>query len=51
MEVVPGKPLRLLFVAIAHDREGSEGTAHDPAAAVTDALEQARRAFADPLDD
>jgi len=51
VEVVPGKPLRLRFVAIAHDCEGSEGMAHDPAAAATDALEEARRAFADPRGD
>jgi len=51
VEVVPGKPLRLVFAAIAHDREGSERMAHDPAAAATDALEQARREFADPLGD
>lgn len=51
VEVVSGKPLRLLFVAIAHDREAPAGMAYDPAAAATDALEQARREFADPLDD
>lgn len=51
VEVVPGKPLRLLFVAIAHDREAPAGMAYDPAAAATDALEQARREFAGPPDD
>lgn len=51
VEVASGKPFRLLFVAIAHDRDGSAGVAHDPAAAATDGLEQARREFAGPPGD
>jgi len=40
VEVAPGKPMRLVFVAVAHDSEDLLATAHDPAraAATADAL-------------
>lgn len=51
VEVVPGKPLRLLFVAIAHDRGGPGAMPYDPEAAATEGGDQARREFAHPLGD